>query len=834
MSTAVTNPMSELLPWLFLTDSQDIVVCKDSSLLASYVIAGLDAESTTSYGLENVALSFDKALRNSCVTPVRVWTRVDRRISHDYPTSTISNPMAAEIDALWANTFRQNSTFVNHQTLSFAMPTQKRERTVAEMTRDYIDSGENTPKALWLALKDRFGKEDKHQIGFDNKEALETACARLTQNILVNFERQCEGIAMHRLEGDALCGYLKFTTSTGEPGLLTADPYNYLDVQLTDTWINNQVRDYLVLEGTKRKYVAVLSLKSAPSSNLLTVLDPLLQLPIEMTVATCWLSSDKNKAVKDLRGARTFDELSNMDVRSMLKSIATQDGDTFEDDAPKSETAQVAAQYIQGVKSGVYQFGSLAGSIIIYADTIAQLEQHVDAVQTRLVRSGLNFLREREGQISGFAVGIPGNVIDPVRWFNVEAGNVTDLAPLITLSPGDEHHPHLSAVYGHEVPSQVLLRTRYNTAYHCNTHVGALGHRINIGPSRNGKTMFEMFLTSQLFKYDNARAIIFDKDFSCEAPVLLHDGTCIDLSPNAADSVKMNPLKLAKNPAAHAWITGWIDRLCASRGARLTDVQIERVSNAIKSVATLNLPRLSSLSILLDPELQSRLSPWCQGGIYGGYFDNIDDDLHFKDTIICFEVGTLITSGLTDVLRAFTDYVFYRLEDTLNAVENVDHVGPTQIYFEEAGFLLEDPIFTDRAVDYLMTLAKKNAFLSMTAQSPEPFLRNTRLRSAVRDNVATIVFLPNANAERGELAHHYKDVFGLDDNHLTMIANAQPRREYCIWQRQTDHFRVAVCDLPPEIVARLRSDKKSRAILDTTYRPSDPTWKQRYIAKLLE
>jgi type IV secretion system protein VirB4 len=277
----------------------------------------------------------------------------------------------------------------------------------------------------------------------------------------------------------------------------------------------------------------------------------------------------------------------------------------------------------------------------------------------------------------------------------------------------------------------------------------------------------------------------------------------------------------------------FIDRLLASRGARLSDKQMEEVSDALKRVANLSTPRLSSLSAQLSPELQQRLAPWCEGGVYGSYFDNDRDDLAFADNITTFEVGALITGGLNDVLRAFTDYVFYRLEHMLSAVETNGKTGPTEIYFEEAGFLLEDPLFTERAVDYLMTLAKKNAYLTMTAQSPEPFLRNERLRAAVRDNVATVIFLPNANAQRGELANHYKQVFGLDDNHLAAIAHAIPRQEYCIWQRQTEHFRVAVCLLPKAIVARLRSDKVSRQALAVEYNPADPGWKQRYINKLL-
>jgi type IV secretion system protein VirB4 len=160
-------------------------------------------------------------------------------------------------------------------------------------------------------------------------------------------------------------------------------------------------------------------------------------------------------------------------------------------------------------------------------------------------------------------------------------------------------------------------------------------------------------------------------------------------------------------------------------------------------------------------------------------------------------------------------------------------MGPTEIYFEEAGFLLEDPLFAEKATDYLMTLAKKHAYLVMTAQSPEPFFRNDKLRSAVRDNIATVVFLPNKGAARGDLAHMLKTVFGLNENHLQIIQDALPKQEYCVWQPANNFFRVCVMKLPKEVVARLMSDASSRAVLKSTFNPSDPSWADRYLKRVL-
>src|SRR6185312_14863810 len=154
-------------------------------------------------------------------------------------------------------------------------------------------------------------------------------------------------------------------------------------------------------------------------------------------------------------------------------------------------------------------------------------------------------IRERDGSLSGFCVGVPGPLREVVRWHFVEASNLTDMVPMITLDSGKDYHPFFSEGLPERLPPCATLRTRYNTVQYFNYHVGQLGHALLIGPSRNGKTMFQMFLTSQFLKYPNARVFILDKDLSCKPPTLLMGGRYIDLDPNRGGGMKLNPLSVA-------------------------------------------------------------------------------------------------------------------------------------------------------------------------------------------------------------------------------------------------------------------------------------------------
>lgn len=838
------RPASELLPWLFLCDDDRTVVNKDSSLLAVFEFGGVDAESGDEHLLENAALQFDAALRLAAANGARVWTRSDRIRSPDYPAGVFDNAMASEIDQLWESSFR-GQTWENLYTLAIAMPTQRAQRTVAEIARDHLDDGDPAwravPRAVWQKLRG----SPSDRIGFETKVELENARLRFEQNILTPIQQQLHLFRIRRLGGEELLGYLRFVSSSGDPAPLAVNEFSYLDAACSDTWIDNSLRDYLVLEGPRREFVAVLTLKDAPPSNRLAALDALMALPVRLTIANCWKASTGAQAITDLKDARTFDEMRQLDLKTLMRGVISSSGDLVAvEDVPKTEVGAAAKLFVDGIKNGTDAWGYLATSIIVRGDSLGALERHIERVQQILEHGRLNFLREREGAISGFAVGLPGNVVEPVRWFHTEASNLTDLAPTISLSSGDWFHPHFSRLAGYEVPAHLTARTRYGTPCHINYHVGEVGHTVYVGPTSAGKTVQKMLMTSQGFKYPHYRAIIFDKDLSCQATTLMHDGEWINMAPasgtnlSETDAPRMNPLAYLREPGTLLWLVNWIDRLMAHRGERLTEQEMTLLNQALERLRDDpgQQPRLSSLLVQLSEResrnLAERLQIWCEGGAYGAYFDNEVDELNFS-SITCFEIGGLITLNLGDVLRAFTDYVFFRVERMIGDAKGEAH-GPTEIYFEEAGFLLEDPIFAERAATYLMTLRKKNAYLVMTAQSPEPFMRDERLRAAVRDNVATVIFLPNASATRGDLPEMYRRAFGLNTNHLELIRGAMPRREYCIWQPQLNAFRVAVVEMPKPVVARLMSNKASQSILADTWDPNDAGWKERYVQRVLK
>jgi type IV secretion system protein VirB4 len=824
------NSLSEVLPWLFAADEQaSLIVNKDSSLLGAWRMRGVDVESAEEGALDRAAQQLDEALRRAAEERVTFWSLAHRDPVDRYPRGKFDNNVAQYIDDVWAEAMSGENLFENRHYMAVAMSTRGSALSLGELVREAMDGGAKLPKAVVKALRSRVNSSQA--IGFKTRDELDLAMRRYESTVGTIFANALGDFGLDRLKGAELMGLLKSTVSGRPAAPVGVDHTEYLDAYLSDTRIDNAYSDYVVLEGVKREYVGVFTLKKTPPGGLLQTLNPVMGLPMKLRIAVAWKSYTAKEADSFLSSARTFDEMRSLSPRKLIRMAMAPDDAVGGDDTPTTRVGAAAEELRAANRARDGYFGAIAATVLIFADTPEQLEINMEVAARALERSRLVFIRERDGNFSGFCTSIPGHERHVVRWHFVEASNVTDTAPVVSLESGDDHHPFFSEGRPEPLPPCATFRSRYSTVQYFNYHTGQLGHTLFVGPSRNGKTLMQMFLESQFLKYPNARIFNLDKDLSCKPATLMLGGTHIDLDPARGGGLKLNPISMAKTEHGRAWLVGWLDRLFAARGEQLNDRDLEEVSKALQRLATLPGARLSTMLNQLPEHLRMRLMPWCEGGAFGQFFDHAEDEFSLE-RITTTEVGSLLSASLFDVVRAYAEYAFYRIERFLMDRDVAD-LGPTMIYFEEAGFLLEDPIFAAKARDYLMTLAKKRAFLVMTAQSPESFTAQPALASAVRDNIATIVFLPNQHASRPDLSQKYREVFGLNNLQIDTIASARGKQEYCVYQPQTNVFRVIDAQFPLEIVNCLRSDAASQAVLNRHYNPQDPTWKEKYLQALL-
>jgi type IV secretory pathway VirB4 component len=145
----------EVLPWFGLATDQ-VVICHDGSLLCAFAYEGADIEGVLDEEANRRINLLQTALKqlNDRIT---LWSVLERRFETRYPRVVWTNPVAARIDADWADQCAEapNATLTHRLYLGYSFPSRAEaffERWRAGMERD-----ERGLKAVAAMLRSRFG-----------------------------------------------------------------------------------------------------------------------------------------------------------------------------------------------------------------------------------------------------------------------------------------------------------------------------------------------------------------------------------------------------------------------------------------------------------------------------------------------------------------------------------------------------------------------------------------------------------------------------------------------------------------------------------------------------
>jgi len=200
-------------------------------------------------------------------------------------------------------------------------------------------------------------------------------------------------------------------------------------------------------------------------------------------------------------------------------------------------------------------------------------------------------------------------------------------------------------------------------------------------------------------------------------------------------------------------------------------------------------------------DLASRLDAWIGDGEHGWLFDNANDRLDLSTRVIGFDMTALLENPR--LRTPCMMYLFHRIDERLDG-------HPTMILIDEGWKALDDEVFAARIRDWLKTLRKRNALVGFATQSARDAL-DSRISTALVEQTATMVFMPNARAR----AEDYCDGFGLTDHELALIRSL-PAHSRCFLVRQPDASVVVRLDLSnaPEVLTILSGRESAVRKLD--------------------
>lgn len=812
-----SRPLSELIPWMTLV-TNDLVLNKDGTLVAVFKFDGVDIEGLDDVYVENLAQTFERALR-VLSDRITLSIRMSRVRAPTLKPGHFPDPVSQAIEDSWCETLSRGHFYTNEHHLAVMFSPPKGAEKFIDAAYHHIDESGSVIKGLVNALRESYSETAAFRAIVDKMGE------NISQfnEILDRFADGLDDLHLRRLAGGDLLAHLHSMTSPAscashdyarQPVSFDTDN-RYLDTTLGSDVIEPHSK-HLQFHGTETRFMAVLSIKSWPSESWAGLLDGLLAAPFELTVSQTYRLLNIEEAKAHIKDVRRMHFNMRKGILTMLREILTNKEEERGDEAREGaidETTDALHMLATQRVAGFYNL-----TIMVYGRDEKELANSVSGVAKILQGHGFIVLRENLHALSAWASTLYGQWAEALRWVFFVGRSTADIALIHAVSSGSPDNKHLSVQTNKPQAALTTFRTEWATPYHFNLHYQDLGNTLIVGPSGAGKSVFANFLISQWRRYMPCRIVIFDKDYSCRIPTLLQGGSHLDVGNKR---VQMNPLAKLDTPKDHEWAHGFLEMLIGSRGYEISARDTKAIWEAVDGLAALEPShrQLGALATLLPANLAEQLAEWTGEGAQGALFDNKADALSLSD-YTCIEMGGLLTQPHT--ARAFMEYAFHRVDELLDGT-------PTLIYVEEAWFMLEDPQFASKINDWLRTLRKRNGLLMMATQSLDE-LASSKVFSAILSSVLTRIFLPNMNALAAKQL--YQGAFLLNDAQVERIATAQPKRQYyCV---NPSMSRLVDAPFPPDILARLRSDARAQRLFDKWEEQKDhtPDWRERYVQEV--
>ena len=729
---------------------------RDGSLMRSIRVTGFPFETEDDDVLNHLSTVREVVLRSALNSKLVLYHHLVRRCVRVHLPAQDLDCLSAEIDRRWNARLNEKRLFLNDQFLTMVV----------------------RPPRGKAGLPERLGKlrpSRSSPLSSAEGVALDSATAALTAalqpygaQVLGTYQNE-NGIYSEPLE-------LLSTLYNGEsrPVLLPREgqdlgqyiPYSRLSFGL-DAMES--------VTPSQRSFASILGIKEYPDATRPGLLDSLLRISHELVITETFAPVER----------QTARERIDLALRR-LKSA---------DEAAATERSEMMAAR-DAVGAGHLSFGDNHLSVLVRGGSIEALEQATATAAAALADIGTVAVREDVNFEPAFWGQFPGNEHYVVRRALISSANAAGLISMHGFPMGRAKGNH----WGDAV---TVLETTGSTPYFFNFHDGDLGNFTIIGPSGSGKTVVLNFLVAQAQKFA-PRTILFDKDRGSEIFLRALGGRYEKLSRGTPTG--FNPLRLPDLPMNRAFLRDWLSCLLMPEGPE----EEATIASAVNEIFSHG-PELRRLRFVRDllaggrrpkaGDLPSRLNPWILDGEHAWLFDNRDDGLEFRDRALGFDMTELL-----DDRRLRTPalmYLFHRIEACLDG-------QPTIILIDEAWKALDDPMFSGRIRDWMKTLRKRNAIVGFVTQSAADAL-NSSISSAIVEQAATSIFMPNAKAREEE----YCKGFGLSQQEFEFVRSL-PAHSRCFLVRQANRSVVVRLDLGgmPDLLTVLSGRESSVRRLD--------------------
>ena len=265
-------------------------------------------------------------------------------------------------------------------------------------------------------------------------------------------------------------------------------------------------------------------------------------------------------------------------------------------------------------------------------------------------------------------------------------------------------------------------------------------------------------------------------------------------------SIAFQPLSQIDNDTDLIWVHEWLLRYATSQNFTITPENKKQLLDALRVLKDrpVHLRTMTSLKQTIQNEdwrllLNELTGIDGKGGAYGQLFDS-DIDKFGQGNWQVFEMEKLMENEA--IVAPTLDYLFHRIEQQLTG-------SPTIIILDECWLFLRNKSFSNKIVEYLKDLRKKNAIVVMATQNLSDI--SEEIKPVVINNMPTKIFMPNTSSSEVNAAMYYE--FGLNSTEQVIIRHMIPKQEY--YFKSPDYSRIFNLYLSKQEIAFLAATAKS-------------------------
>ncbi|HEV2160583.1 VirB4 family type IV secretion/conjugal transfer ATPase [Bradyrhizobium sp.] len=733
----------EIEPTTYLPFSRhvtDTVISLTTRALLTVIrIDGISFETAETADLNDLHAKLNLTLRNIADPRLALWTHLVRRRTAAYPEGIFRSPFAADLNAEYRDRLRTEALFRNDLYLTLVFHPG---RGATDVAADFFKRlGRRTQGAA--------------EVDQDALKRLNDA----TRDVVAALDRY----------GSRVAGLIE------RDGIVFSEPMELLHGIASSEWIpmplpqgpigpalySNRIifgRESLEIRGAGgSRFAGMFGLKEYPASTRPGLLNTLLSAPFELVLT------------------QSFAFLSKADAKTVLtrkqnQLVSAQD--------PAASQIDELSDALDDLESNRFVFGDHHLSLLVYADTPAQLQNQMSVARRSLADAGAVVAREDLGLEAAHWAQLPGLFKYRARSGAISSRNFAAFCPFHTYPTGKPAGNHWG-------PAVAMLKTASGSPFYFSFHHGDLGNTFICGPSGSGKTVVQNFLLTQAERL-GATYVFFDKDRGAEIFVRATSGTYLTLQNGTPTGCA--PLKAMELTPANLSFLGQLIRQLVTPGNRpLSVTEGERIDSGLRALGQLRRAERSfgALRTFLGQQdregIGARLEQWCRGAPFGWVLDSERDEIQLDARSIGFDMTSLLDHP--PVRTPLMMYLFHRVEQLIDGRRLI-------IDIDEFWKALGDDAFRDLANNKLKTIRKQNALMVFGTQSPRDALASSIAHTIV-EQCPTQIFLPNARGTRSD----YVDGFHLTDTEFRLIKEELSPESHRFLVKQGHNSVVAELDL---------------------------------------